>query len=115
MIRGLTAFFCLSIWLCAPGCGTEAEPQMGDHCSVDGDCPDTCQTGGGFPDGICTKHCEATTDCPDGWKCISKSSGICMRGCTGTEECAGTFGESWVCDDEALQGESGDATVCIGK
>ncbi|MBC8423216.1 hypothetical protein H8E07_03755 [bacterium] len=104
------------LFIVAPGCSSEdPKPAIGDHCATNTDCPDKCQTGGGFPNGICTKACGADATCPSGWHCISKSSGICLRACTASSECAATFGDSWVCDDEALQEGSGDVKVCIGK
>lgn len=101
-----------ALMLCiAIGCGGD----LGDHCSNDGDCPDKCQTGGGFPDGICTVECSDNTGCPDGWSCITKSSGICMKDCASTAECTGEFGSQWVCDTETLQDGGGNAIVCIGE
>ena len=103
---GLVLTVCLAI-----GCGSE----VGDHCSDSGECPDKCQTGGGFPDGICTMECMKNSECPDGWICITKSSGICMKNCTDTSACSSEFGSNWVCDAEALQEGGGSSNVCIGK
>ncbi len=103
---GLPLTLCLAL-----GCGGD----FGDHCNDDGDCPDKCQTGGGFPEGICTKECNNNAGCPAGWSCITKSSGICMKNCTDTSKCSDEFGSQWVCDAEALQEGGGSANVCIGK
>ncbi len=115
-MRSLILLFSLALCAAlATGCSDEPEPAIGDHCTANADCPDKCQSGGGFPDGICTKACDADSDCPSGWHCISKSSGICMLACADTGECTPKFGDGWVCDDEQSQAGKSDVKVCIGK
>ena len=114
-MRSLALVATITVWGFALACSDPAG-EVGDHCQQTSECADgKCQTGGGFPGGICTRQCESNAECPSGWSCISKSSGICVMNCSKSDECASRFGASWLCDDEALQQGSGDVTVCIGK
>ncbi len=94
----------------AAGCGGK----IGDSCTTSKSCPEMCQTGGGFPGGICTLECDSTDQCPEGWACISDSSGICMEVCTTEAECIETYNDLWTCEDRSLQSGSGNALVCYG-
>ncbi len=99
----------LSAFLGVSGCAAE----IGDHCATDGDCPSLCQTGGGFPNGICTQACRSSAECPEGWACISSSGGVCMARCNTPAECADRFDSPWTCSSTSLQ-EGGAALVCVG-
>lgn len=95
--------------------GACSSPETGDSCATSSDCDgDQCITGGSFPGGTCTPACGTDADCPDGFSCISRSSGICLRDCTSTAECQDARDEAWQCRLESLQGASGNRMVCIG-
>ncbi len=87
----------------------------GDPCSETADCEaGRCEIGGSFPEGVCTTACSANADCPDGFSCISRSSGICLRNCTDDATCEGERGEAWQCREESLEDGGGNQRVCIG-
>lgn len=96
-------------------CGAE-KAATGDPCVSDADCADArCETGGSFPDGVCTPSCANNADCPSGFSCISRSSGMCLRDCAATSACEAERGDGWQCRDESLQGDGGgNVMVCIG-
>lgn len=97
-------------------CGTSAdEGTYRVGCTANGQCATgLCQTGGGFPDGLCTRACRASAECPSGWTCISNAGGICMRSCTTSADCA-SLSARYVCGEESVEGSSGGrARVCSG-
>ena len=108
-MQGVLGFLILS--MVAAGC---AGGEMGDHCGSHDDCDDMCQTGGSFPDGLCTRQCDGDSDCPSGWSCISRGSGICLRDCENSDECHDRFGSDWNCNEESLESGDGSVRVCIG-
>lgn len=117
-MRFISTLFSIA-FLCAmiTSCGDSHSPlNVGDSCSPTDECPGKCQVGGGFPGGICTLECDLSSECPEGWSCVTKSSGICLKNCDSTASCQSEFGEEWVCDDEDLQDPGvGDRQVCIGQ
>jgi hypothetical protein len=97
------------------GCGGGEKAETGDACDSDGACADArCVLGGSFPGGICTPACTADNDCPTGFSCISRSSGMCLMNCTASADCAAARDASWQCRDESLQQGGGNRMVCIG-
>jgi hypothetical protein len=104
----------LAFLLLASACGDD-RAQTGDSCTKNEDCADSrCIIGGSFPDGVCTPECDTNADCPSGFSCISRSSGMCLRDCTSTTQCEQERGSSWQCRDESLQQGGGNTMVCIG-
>ena len=101
--------------LAAAACGDE-KAATGDACAATSDCADNrCIQGGSFPDGVCTPSCDENADCPTGFSCISRSSGMCLLDCTGDAQCEGERGAGWQCRAESLQGDGGgNVDVCIG-
>ncbi|MBK7071177.1 MAG: hypothetical protein IPH44_02640 [Myxococcales bacterium] len=94
------------------GCG---KAETGDACATADDCDDErCITGGSFPGGTCTPACATNADCPQGFSCISRSSGMCLRDCTATQACQDERGAAWQCRLESLQEGGGNQMVCIG-
>ncbi|MDF1562593.1 MAG: hypothetical protein P1V51_06100 [Deltaproteobacteria bacterium] len=94
------------------GCG---KSETGEACTAAEDCKDTqCIVGGSFPEGLCTPACDASTDCPEGFVCISRSSGICLATCTSEASCTESRGTDWQCREESLEEGGGVAMVCIG-
>ena len=88
---------------------------VGDSCETAADCEaGQCITGGSFPDGACTPTCDSDDDCAEGFSCISRSGGICLRNCSGTQECEDLRGGAWQCREESLQLGGGNRLVCIG-
>ena len=88
---------------------------VGDSCATAEDCGTSqCIVGGSFPDGVCTPACDVDDDCPEGFSCISRSGGICLLDCTGTQECEDLRGAEWQCREESLQQGGGNQLVCIG-
>jgi len=88
---------------------------VGDSCATAEDCgASQCIVGGSFPDGVCTPACDVDDDCPEGFSCISRSGGICLLDCTGTQECEDLRGAEWQCREESLQQGGGNQLVCIG-
>lgn len=110
MRHHLLAFAPLLLLLAACGPG-----ETGDACTSDKDCPTMCQTGGGFPGGICTLECEMDSECPTGFVCISDSSGICMPTCTDDQSCTDARGAGWECREKSKQSGGGTANVCYGN
>ena len=100
----------------ASACASDDKADAGESCSANADCADNrCITGGSFPGGICTPACNNSNDCTDDFSCISRSSGMCLRNCTATSECAPFHGAGWQCRDESLQEGGGNRMVCIGS
>lgn len=98
----------------AIGCGGSDSP-TGDSCSGPADCGgEQCIIGGSFPDGVCTPACDADVDCPTGFSCISRSSGICLQNCATTDFCQSARGPAWQCREESREDGGGEAMVCIG-
>lgn len=95
---------------------TSDKAATGESCSANSECADNrCITGGSFPGGICTPACNDNADCPADFSCISRSSGMCLRNCTATSQCAAEHDASWQCRDESLQEGGGNRMVCIGS
>jgi hypothetical protein len=90
--------------------------EVGEACESNDACESgQCILGGSFPGGTCTPSCSANADCPEGFRCISRSSGICLPACGSSDECEDLRGPDWQCRDESLQGDGGgNAMVCIG-
>ena len=61
-----------------------------------------------------TLACDSDADCPDGFACISRGSGICLQRCTTTQECEDQRGSDWQCREESLEEGGGNELVCIG-
>lgn len=98
------------------GCSSASSGEVGESCAVPGDCTSgNCIVGGSFPDGVCTLACDKDSDCPGGFSCISRSSGICLRRCTDTGECQSERGAAWQCREESLEDGGGNQLVCIGN
>lgn len=111
IVRMPTIMFGLLLWSAC----SEDLAATGDSCTKNADCEDNrCITGGSFPGGICTPACGRNADCPVGFSCISRSSGMCLRDCVATSECEGAHGAAWQCRDESLQDGGGNRMVCIG-
>jgi transcriptional regulator with XRE-family HTH domain len=103
-----------AVLLTMAGCATEAGVP-GESCAVADDCESgRCEIGGSFPGGICTVACDSDADCPDGFACISRGSGICLQRCTTTQECEDQRGSDWQCREESLEEGGGNELVCIG-
>ncbi len=93
------------------GCGDE-KGAPGESCVGAGDCESAlCETGGSFPGGVCTIPCDGDADCPAGFRCISRSSGICLEQCADTDECEASRGQAWQCREESLE-EGGVTLLC---
>ena len=94
-------------------CGSKAG--VGESCVSADDCDSNlCNTGGSFPGGVCTVSCDANVDCPTGFLCISRSSGMCLRSCTSDDACEALRGADWQCREESLEEGGGNRMVCIG-
>lgn len=111
-----TLSFIVIVCAALVACGTSSDVdayRVG--CTANAQCgTGLCQTGGGYPGGLCTRACSANGDCPSGWSCISNSSGICLRNCTTTADCA-SLSAGYVCGEQSLEGSSGGrARVCAG-
>lgn len=98
----------------AQGVGVPEDETMGGRCSEAAECNDTCVTSGDFPGGICTWPCDRASDCPEGWSCVSNSSGICLQRCGGDDDCS-AYGAGWRCNEESQEGEAEKARVCVGQ
>ncbi|MBW2159088.1 MAG: hypothetical protein JRE45_14260 [Deltaproteobacteria bacterium] len=95
------------------GCGDSSA--VGGSCTTAEDCgAGLCIVSGSFPDGLCTPACDVDDECPEGFSCISRSGGICLLNCTGTQECEELRGDAWQCREESLQQGGGNRLVCIG-
>jgi hypothetical protein len=109
----MTRFLLITTASMLMACGSKAE--TGEACAAAGDCEDDrCITGGSFPGGTCTPSCASDADCPTGFSCISRSSGMCLRDCTATSECQSARDSGWQCRLESLQSGGGNRMVCIG-
>ena len=104
----------LFLALISPACD-EAAP-LGASCGADADCTSGfCITSGDFPGGVCTEACGEEGPCPDGFACVSNSSGICLEVCTTTADCS-RASDGWVCAEQSVEtssgGSSAKAAVC---
>jgi hypothetical protein len=116
-IPGLITLAALTALAWSTGCDDDPSLfpySVGGACRSDSQCAGECQTGGDFPDGLCTFPCEDDGQCPAGWYCIRKRDGICMRGCSSDRQCAADLGPSWECKDHSREGARGKIDICIG-
>jgi hypothetical protein len=81
---------------------------VGGPCISSNDCRFVCETGGDFPQGLCTLPCNIDDDCPDGTYCIDTEEGICMLGCDVPADCRGGYN----CLGRKNRGTGGDSLVC---
>ena len=108
-----TLFLLMMTSVMVAGCGDSGA--VGGSCTTAEDCgADLCIVNGSFPDGLCTPACDVDDECPEGFSCISRSGGICLLNCTGTQECEALRGDAWQCREESLQEGRGNRLVCIG-
>lgn len=95
------------------GCSSKAA--TGEACQTAEDCEASqCITGSSFPNGVCTPACDSNSDCPAGFSCISRSSGICLQECSSSSFCEGQRGDEWQCREESVEEGGGNAMVCVG-
>lgn len=92
---------------CDDGVGNDGS-LVGGACSSSNDCEFRCETGGDFPQGLCTRPCNIDDDCPDGTFCIDTQDGICMLGCQRPSDCRGGYN----CEGRRNRGHGGDSLVC---
>jgi hypothetical protein len=85
---------------------------VGGPCAAADDCADgsTCITSGDFPGGQCSVACSSDAQCPDGTRCISNKSGVCLLSCASAADCRGDY----KCEDESLESGDGSVLVCSG-
>ncbi len=82
---------------------------VGGPCRSNSDCEEYCETGGDFPEGMCTVECRDSQDCPSDTWCIDKKGGICALYCEANDWCR----RGYDCKTEKLKGDRGEEFVCI--
>lgn len=64
--------------------GSRGNKRVGERCSENDECRHgLCVTGVAGPEGVCTRSCAASTECPRGWSCSGATQDnvvICTRG-----------------------------------
>jgi hypothetical protein len=99
------------------GCGPPAVGPLGtavgDACTTGNQCQTLCYLGSHFPGGLCSRRCNADSDCPAGTTCISDdNSAICAIKCSLDADCYG-YGRGYACVSTTHVGSGGDtASVC---
>ena len=81
---------------------------VGGPCTSSNQCDSVCQTGGDFPQGLCTRACMTESDCPDGTHCIDKEGGICELACQTSADCRSGF----TCEPKKNKGDPNESLVC---
>lgn len=105
-----------AIVLFAPGCtSSEVSRSLGAQCDSRSECEERCETGGDYPEGICTTACEKDSDCPLNARCVDKEGGICLFSCDVDIDCE-FLGSGWVCKDkDRRQNTEEEVQVCFGS
>jgi hypothetical protein len=92
---------------CDDGVGFDGS-LVGGPCIDSSQCDFRCETGGEYPQGMCTRPCNVDGDCPDDTFCINREGGICMLGCALPSDCRGGYN----CEGRENRGHGGDSLVC---
>lgn len=106
----LSALLGLALLHACGGVGVEGTI-VGGPCTTSEDCSSgsRCLTSGDFPGGTCTQNCSEHLDCPEGARCISKESGICLLECELPADCRGGY----TCKGKSNETGGGESLVCI--
>lgn len=92
---------------------TACAPVVHSGCDSDGDCPERCQTGRAFPQGLCTRTCGSNADCPaDSWCVEVENTKLCLQACSSMDQCR-DFGSGYICKDKR-DADGEQQLVCLG-
>ena len=99
------------------GCSSsDVSREIGARCDSARECDDRClPPSGDFPDGLCTRDCQSSGECPDDTDCIDKDNGVCLFTCSFDQDCS-FLGMGWECRELNVRGTAaGKVKACIGK
>jgi hypothetical protein len=110
----------LVAWLaatCAACANDKVDAELGARCTSAGDCTDRClPPGPDFPGGMCSRDCNADSECPSDTICAPIESGVCLYSCRDDGDChflGSVGGIEWTCRT-ASSGTGSGVKVCLG-